>query len=773
LPQLKKASFSATIDALSEGRIRRTILRKCKNMKQFLAILGGVAITASIIVLGFTLVQVQQERNSLISDIEQRTMLLAESLKESVEPYYLTNSTDKLQKVVDKFANKERIIGIVIYNSKGEIITVSAGLPEGLPSDSEVPSLAMDSDEPSGSFDKIDNSQIYSFAEPLHSDAGGVVGALVVIQRADYINAAIVQIWKNSLIKLLIQVIFFSLIGALALKWIIVKPLSSIIGSLRSAHGNNSEDGLDQAKKQWLFKPLASEIDKLSTNLRRARSTASEEARLRLEKTDTPWTEERLKEFTKAFLKDRIIFTVSSREPFIHEKDKNGITYKIPASGMVTGVEPLMEACGGVWLAHGSGNADKLTVDSQDKIMVPPDDPKYTLKRVWLTEKNIRGYYLGFSNEALWPLCLMAHTRPIFRKEDWQEYQLVNSKFAQSLLAEIKDVPQPLILIQDFHFALLPKMIKKIRPDAQIGLFWHIPWPSPELFSICPWRKEILQGLLGADVIGFHTQLYGNNFIETVRKEVESLIDYEQFTITRNSHATYVKTFPISVSFTDGKDQVIDKEKEHKILDKFNIKTKYVGLGVDRLDYVKGILERFKGIEFFLDTYPSFRKEFTFLQIAPPTREGVEKYRQFAEDVTSEAERINQKFKSNGWHPIVLLKEHYPHEQLNLLYRVADFCLITSLHDGMNLVAKEFVAERNDEHGVLILSQFTGAARDLKDALIINPYSAEQTAEAIHRALLMPKAEQKRRMKKMRDVVKNYTIYRWAAEIIKAVTSLG
>jgi len=741
-------------------------------MKQSLVVIGGITILASILIFTFTVKQAQQERDSLTNDIERRTHLLAESLKESVEPYYLINSTDKLQAVVNKFANRERLIGIAVYDSNGTMVTVSAGLAQNTLNDSLVPGLSINSDKPLGDFSKTQDGKVYIFAEPLHKNDGGVIGSLVVVQRADYIDSAINQIWQNNLLRLLAQVIIFSLIGVLALKWIILKPLSILIESVRSVRTTKSSQEINPKKSHLFFKPLVNEISKMSRSLLHARLAASEEARLRLEKVDTPWTEERLKEFIKAYLKDRKIFMVSSREPFVHEKVKNEITYKMPASGMITAIEPLMEACGGLWLAHGSGNADKITVDNQDKIQVPPDDPKYTLKRVWLTEKNQKGYYLGFSNDALWPLCHMVHTRPTFRKEDWEEYRTVNSKFAHSLLSEIKDVQQPLILIQDFHFALLPKMIKKIRPDAQIGLFWHIPWPSAESFSICPWRKEILVGMLGADVVGFHTQLYGNNFIDTIGKEVESLIDTEQFAVTHNGHLTYIKSLPISIPFTN-KEQVMNQEEDRKALDKLNIKTKYIGLGIDRLDYTKGILERFKAVEFFLDAYPTYKNQFTFLQIAPPSREGVEKYRQFAEDVTIEAERINQKFKNANWQPIVLLKQYHTHEEIYPLYRIANLCLVTSLHDGMNLVAKEFVAARNDEAGVLILSQFTGASRDLKEALIVNPYSAEQAAKAIHAALSMPKVEQRRRMKKMRDAVKNYNVYRWAAELIKAVASLS
>ncbi|KKU77753.1 MAG: Alpha,alpha-trehalose-phosphate synthase (UDP-forming) [Candidatus Peregrinibacteria bacterium GW2011_GWA2_47_7] len=317
----------------------------------------------------------------------------------------------------------------------------------------------------------------------------------------------------------------------------------------------------------------------------------------------------------------------------------------------------------------------------------------------------------------------------------WLEYRKINGKFAQALLSEIKNIQQPIILIQDYHFALLPEMVKKSRPDAEVSLFWHIPWPNAESFSICPWRKEILAGMLGADLVGFHTQQHCNNFLDTVGKEIESLVDLEKFAITHKGHTAYIKPFPISVAFTNS-DSGIGESKSH-LLEELGLKSNYLGLGIDRLDYTKGILEKLKGVEFFFDMYPAFRKQFTFLQIASPSREDVPRYQQFNQEVTAEAERINKKLASGDWKPIVLLNKHYSHEEIYPLYRASHICLITSLSDGMNLVAKEFVMARKDEAGVLILSQFTGVARELKEAIIINPYSAEQTAEAIHKALTM------------------------------------
>ncbi len=387
---------------------------------------------------------------------------------------------------------------------------------------------------------------------------------------------------------------------------------------------------------------------------------------------------------------------VSNREPFIHVKDGKKISYFIPASGMVTALDPIMQACGGVWIAHGSGNADRLVVNKKDEVLVPPDEMKYSLKRVWLTEPEIKGHYLGFSNEGLWPLFHLAHTRPTFRKNDWGHYQEVNEKFAGAVLSAIRHSEHPILLVQDFHLALLPSLVKKKRPDATIGIFWHIPWVSAESFSICPWKKEILDGILGSDLIGFHTQQYCNNFVDTVGKELESLIDYERFAVTRNEHTSFIKAFPISIAFSNGiRDDLSAKaleNDERDVVKKLNLNTKYLGVGVDRMDYTKGIMERLKGIDIFLRKYPSFHGEFTFVQIAAPSRSEVEKYREFAEQVKDEVVRINSEHGTQKWKPIVLLYEQHTHEEINLLFQQSHFCLVTSLHDGMNLVAKEYVA---------------------------------------------------------------------------------
>ena len=728
-------------------------------MKQIILITLCAIIAVSAFVFGFTYTQVNQERLNLSADLQYRTRFLADSLKESVEPSYSRISTTSLQRIVDKFADRERVAGIAMFNNRGVSLATSKGTPKRVTDNPDFVFVALDKNEPTGLFEVIDGAPRYLFVSPLY-DNERIAGAIVVVQNTSYIDTAVSDIWKRNIVRLLVQILVFSAAIVFLVRFTIYKIMKRFADSVKSARMSRTSH-MSIGGGPFFLRPLASEITKMNMSLAQARFAASEEARMRLEKLDTPWTA------------DRQIFVVSNREPYIHHLERNVVSYSVPASGMVTALEPIMEACGGMWLAHGSGDGDKKTADADGKLRVPPDEPQYTLKRLFLTPKEIKGYYVGFSNEALWPLCLLAHTRPLFRKEDWVEYHRVNGKFADALLSEIREVSQPIILVQDFHLALLPQLVKERRPDAQIGLFWHIPWPSPEHFSICPYRKEIIQGMLGADIIGFHTQQYCNNFLDTVGKEIEARIDLEQFSVTRDEHHTFIKPFPVSIAFAAEAGLEGEVSPDRVLLEKFGVHTSFVGLGVDRLDYTKGLLEKFKGIEFFFAKYPSYKGAFTFLQIAPLSREEVAKYREYGEQVTKEVERINESFGTNDWKPIVLHKKHYSHEVLNSLYRLASVCMVTSLHDGMNLVAKEFPAARADEQGVLILSNFAGASKDLKGALMVNPYSAEETCEAISEALNMSKTEQRRRMKQMRSAVREYNIYRWSAEFIKAIISLG
>jgi trehalose 6-phosphate synthase len=509
-------------------------------------------------------------------------------------------------------------------------------------------------------------------------------------------------------------------------------------------------------------------METLAESLTTARSAAEKEAQLR-EAGQSLWTPERLSVHVRGKLGNSRLFVVSNREPYSHIRRGSSVQAVVPASGLVTALQPVLCACDGTWVAHGGGDADLETVDAHDRLRVPPQEPKYTLRRVWLTKEEEEGYYYGFANEGLWPLCHIAHTRPMFRVSDWEHYCKANAKFAKAVLEEMADTEQPVLLVQDYHFGLLPQLVKKARPDARVAIFWHIPWPNPETFGICPWQRELLEGLLGADLIGFHVQSHCTSFLQTVDRALESRIDWEHFAVNRANHRTAVKPFPISVEIP-GTPRVQPEQSAYlervALLQESGVEALFLGVGVDRVDYTKGILERFLAIERMLEKYPVYQEKFTFVQIGAPSRTHIKRYHDFLADVQGESERINWRFQTGKWKPIVFLNRQHSHVEIDRYYRAADVCLVTSLHDGMNLVAKEFVAARDDDQGVLILSRFTGAARELRDAVLVNPYDIERTADAIRFALEMGPEERTARMQRLRKVVREQNIYRWAGNLI-------
>ncbi|RYD95806.1 MAG: trehalose-6-phosphate synthase, partial [Sphingobacteriales bacterium] len=462
------------------------------------------------------------------------------------------------------------------------------------------------------------------------------------------------------------------------------------------------------------------------------------------------------------------VLVVSNREPYIHVAAPAGVEVRRPASGLVTAVEAVMRACSGTWIAHGAGSADRDTVDKHDRVAVPPGDPSYTLRRVWLSKEEEQGYYYGFANEGLWPLCHIAHVRPVFRSDDWDHYVSVNRRFADAVVKEAR-TDDPVVLVQDYHFALLPRMVKERLPKATIITFWHIPWPNSESFGICPWRTQILEGMLGSTILGFHTPLHRKNFLDTVDRYLETRIEPESSTVSYGGKLTQVENYPISIAWPESTGPGLEGTGACRISVRQELGVgpgHLLGIGVDRLDYTKGIPERFQAVERMLELHPEMVGKFTFVQIAAPSRSSLDEYQIFEARVRALAQRINQKFSVGSYQPILLKLEQHGHEEVERYYRASDVCMVTSLHDGMNLVAKEFAAAREDEQGVLVLSQFTGAAMELHAALIVNPYHIEESAEALHRGLTMPVAEQTARMRSMRSQVRDFNVYRWAGHML-------
>jgi trehalose 6-phosphate synthase len=463
------------------------------------------------------------------------------------------------------------------------------------------------------------------------------------------------------------------------------------------------------------------------------------------------------------------VIVVSNREPFIHVRDpEGGIAIQRPASGLVTAVEPIMRACSGTWIAHGSGSADRDVVDAHDRVAAPVDQPGYQLRRLWLTAEEERGYYYGFANEGLWPLCHIAHVRPTFRSADWEQYERVNRKFADAVISEARS-DDPVVLVQDYHLALVPRMVRERLPNATIITFWHIPWPNPEAFAICPWRDELLDGLLGSSILGFHTQFHCNNFADTVDRQLEARVDRETFGVSYRGARTLIKRYPISVEWPPSALRTVSSVPTCRatIRERLALPREHaVGIGVERMDYTKGLEERFRAVERLLELRPEWIGRFTFVQIAAPTRQSIEQYKAYEMRVRALVAGINVRYTRRRVPAIILLVAHHTAEEIHEYYRAADLCFVSSLHDGMNLVAKEFVASRDDDAGVLLLSQFTGAARELPEALIVNPYDADQCADALHVALTMPVRMQRARMRLMRGLVQEFNVYRWAGRML-------
>ena len=486
------------------------------------------------------------------------------------------------------------------------------------------------------------------------------------------------------------------------------------------------------------------------------------------------WTKERLETTVRERLRGARVVVVANREPYIHVTQNEGICCLRPASGLTTALDPVMRACGGVWVAHGSGDADRAVVDQHDRVLVPPENPAYTLRRVWLSKEEELGYYYGFSNEALWPLCHIAYTRPRFDARDWEQYRRVNQKFAAAILEEVGGDPA-VVFVQDYHFALLPRMLKQARPDLLVAQFWHIPWPNREAFRVCPWQTEILDGLLGNDLLSFHIQYHCNNFLETVDRGLESRVDMEQFAVTYGGHVTSIRPHPISIDPDIARSyQPADAATAARRLRRsLHLRDEAILLGVDRVDYTKGIPERFRAVDRLLTVHPEWCGKVTLVQVGAPSRVHIPAYRHLIEEVKALADEINWRHGSETWKPIVLLNEHHTSDEVIALSRIAAACVVSSLHDGMNLVAKEFVAARDDLRGVLVLSEFTGAARELDGALLINPYAVDKFAETLHQALTMPEDDQERRMQRMRLQVSDNNIYRWAGMLLSEIAKLA
>lgn len=686
-------------------------------------------------------------------DVSSRAQLVLTGARQSLADAW--NDPANLKRQLVALARDERVMGAVACNADLSTRSSTSGFPDEF-SCLEVGSRARAAESVTSKTSQeigqwstvatLPTGRVFVNEMPIWSQ-GQELGFAILVQDLSYIDRR-----ENEAQTFLIVIFGILAVMAFGIPLLVAKRArldwSRELRGLLHGRGKQSRE----------FQPILSDMRELI-------------GRMANEREDAPgvWTAERLKQTLNRNLHGERIVILANREPYIHQRTANGeIEVLHPASGLVTALEPIMRACSGVWVAHGSGSADRETVDRHDHVRVPPDEESYHIRRVWLTEEEQQGYYYGFANEGLWPLCHVAHTRPVFRAEDWRQYRIVNQKFADAVCSEV-DSKDPIVLVQDYHFALAPAMIRKRLPAATVIVFWHIPWPNAERMGICPWRNEILEGLLGSSILGFHTQLHCNNFLDSVDRYLETRRDREHNAVEMRGHRTLIRPYPISLEWPVrwAENAPSPEECREQVWRELGLKSNaLLGIGVDRLDYTKGIEERLLAVELLLERHPEFRNRFSFAQLAAPSRTKIARYKELNETVERVADRINQRFGTKDYKPIIMLRFHHEPPEVFRFYRAADLCYVSSLHDGMNLVAKEFVAARTDLKGVLILSEFTGAARELTEALIVNPYDLEGSSEALAAALTMPEDEQRDRMRSMRTLLVQFNVYRWAGTML-------
>jgi trehalose 6-phosphate synthase len=750
--------FGLEIHQVKRQEINGGAQTKCGQgkpiMREMMKFLTGLLLSLALLTWGTSVLLQRTTRKWFENDVRLRAELVVSGAREALSAHWAKNDRRELARTLGEITRDERIMAAAACTVDSTLLTKTPGFPGRFSCEAVGPLMRSSSGAKSQAWlpwhesTSLPGGSVLVSAIPI-DNAGQPLGFVVLIHDLSYAERREEQTRRF---------VFFAF-GLLA----VAASLVTLIVARFTSRGWSEEIrrlARGGQPRHPEFQPIVRDVRDLVDRIMVERETELEGG---------AWTPQRLKLTLTRHLQGEKVVIVANREPYVHERQNDGsIRIQHPASGLVTALEPVMHACSGVWIAHGSGSADRDVTDRSGRIAVPPEEGSYCLRRLWLSMEEERGYYYGFANEGLWPLCHVAHARPTFRTEDWRYYQAVNKKFADAACEEV-DSEDPIILVQDYHFALLPRLIRERLPHSTVLMFWHIPWPNSEQFGICPWSKEILQGMLGNSIIGFHTQFHCNNFIECVDRFLECRIDREQNAVIQQESATLVRPYPISLEWPVHwlKTVCPPETCRASVIAEHGLKADaLLGIGVDRLDYTKGIEERFLAVERLLERHRELQGRFTFIQLAAPSRTAIERYRQLNENVERLAARINARFAQGSYLPIILHIAHHEPPTVFRYYRAADVCYVSSLHDGMNLVAKEFVAAREDERGVLVLSQFTGAARELPEALIVNPYNIDEASSALASALNMSPNEQRERMRSMRAILAEFNVYRWAGRML-------
>jgi len=724
-------------------------------------LIAGIVAFATLPMAWF---QWQSEQRIDQDDLDRRARMLAYQLKEGVQGALAESDREAAKILAGQLDGHSRLLGFAVFRADGRRVAAGKALSEYMEDIQPIALRVLDDKSEAIATIRSHDTVVHALATRLKDEQGTTRGVIVALHDVAHLedrsNARMVRYgcWILGLSFML-----FVLVSGVT--WIAYdRPLKDLANWMRRLRTVNAAEAPPLNLPVAL---LATETEHLAASFRAARSSAAVDSN-GVVIDHKRWTRERLRAQAMDCLAGGQLVVVSNREPYMHQMIDGQPSLIVPAGGLVTALDPVLQACGGIWVAHGAGDADRQTADAKGNLSVPPGDGRYILRRVWITREEEQGYYYGLSNEGLWPLCHLAHERPTFRAADWDHYVEVNRRFAAAILEEIGPTGAT-VLVQDYQLALVPQMLKQARPDLRVGVFWHIPWPNPEAFRICPWRTEILKGILGADLVGFHLQQYCNNFLDTVDRMLEARLDWDHFAVELGGHRSLVRPFPISVESWaergvpkgDALTQQIARFRErHKLHDG------QILLGVDRIDYTKGLPERLRAFGRFLEKYPQHRGKVSFVQLGAPSRTHLRRYRDLTVELESLADEINWKFQSDDWKPVRFLVEHHDAATVHAFMQMAPVCVVSSLHDGMNLVAKEYAVAKPQGDGVLVLSEFAGAARELPDALIINPYDTEQFADAIRYAVEMDADERAARMQRMRQSVEEHNVYWWAASFL-------
>ncbi len=729
-----------------------------------------ITVLVGLLIAALAWFQIERERRNDLEEMDRRAYVIAHQMAYPAQVALQLPDSEAAITLGSMLEGYRRLIGLAVYRADGRLVAAGKGAADFAVDLKPMILLALQESKDTLETRRMADAHVHALVSVIRAPDGQPRGALAVLH--DLVGLDERATHRQAVFGFWISLIILSLlILTVAGTWLLYdRPLNQLAEWMQHVR---TGDTAEAPRIQLPIARLANESDRLASSLRVARLAQQAQARAVMHVTNA-WTRDRLRAHVVDCLRGGQLLVISNREPYMHELRDGKPRLIVPAGGLVTALDPVLQACGGVWVAHGSGEADRQMTDAQGRLAVPPDDPTYTLRRVWLSREEEQGYYYGFANEGLWPLCHLAHERPVFRAGDWEHYVRANRRFAAAALEEAGSGPA-VVLVQDYQMALVPRFLKEARPELAVGIFWHIPWPNPEAFRICPWAPDLLRGLLGADLIGFHLQQHCNNFLDTVDRMIEARLDWDHFAVELQGHASRVRPFPISVESWAERHALTGAELEQQITgfrERYDLGNLRIAVGVDRIDYTKGLTERFRAVGRFFERWPQYRGKFTFVQLGAPSRTHIPRYRNYITELEALADEINWRFQTDRWKPIRFLVGHHDGATVHAFLRMAEIGVVSSLHDGMNLVAKEFVAAKTDSDGVLILSEFAGAARELSDALIINPYDTEQFAEAVWRALEMAPEERQERMSRMRRQVEENNIYRWAANFLAELASM-